>query len=380
MKNITILSLSIVILLSFFGCQSPNGGKTGTTDSTFTLSGSINGLDSGWIFLIRRQANPSVTDSVPIHNGRFVFTGKAPSPELCLLGIIKNGEWQFRQSIFLQNGTLTFTGKKDSLQETASTTGAPVQEELNGYEASRKPIDSISRILEVAYKAAKDAGDKKQEDSIIARYRELDKRERAFAKDYAFAHPASYVAAYKIYSNYSFDAEPNGLDSIYSRFTPEMQQSYFGKKIKDVLESAQRTAKGRPAPDFSLPDANGKAIPLSSLKGQYVLLDFWASWCGPCRQENPNVVAAYHRFHPKGFTILSVSLDDNKNDWQQAIQKDHLEWPNHVSDLKGWKNSAAQLYGVNGIPMNYLLDKDGKIIDKDLRGEALEKKLEEVVK
>jgi thiol-disulfide isomerase/thioredoxin len=120
------------------------------------------------------------------------------------------------------------------------------------------------------------------------------------------------------------------------------------------------------------------SVSLSSFKGKYFLLDFWASWCGPCRRENPNVVKAYRQYHNKGFDILGVSLDDSKDDWLKAIKKDGLSWT-QVSDLKGWKNEAATLYGIQGIPMNFLIDKEGKIIAKNLRGQDLEKRLAEVL-
>lgn len=126
------------------------------------------------------------------------------------------------------------------------------------------------------------------------------------------------------------------------------------------------------APEITLTNPEGKKVSLSSLKGKVVLLDFWASWCGPCRRENPNVVNVYNRYKDKGFTVFSVSLDNNKEAWLQAIQKDNLIWESHVSDLQGWKSSAAALYGVKGIPATFLLDKEGKIVAANLRGDSLE--------
>jgi peroxiredoxin len=148
--------------------------------------------------------------------------------------------------------------------------------------------------------------------------------------------------------------------------------------VNNTLKKARLTAIGQPAPDFTSTATDGKEVSLSSFRGRYVLVDFWASWCGPCRRENPAVVKAYHQFHPKGFDILGVSLDNSKTSWEEAIKKDGLNWA-QVSDLRGWKNDVASRYGIQGIPMNFLLDKEGRIIAKGLRGEDLTKKLAEVI-
>lgn len=153
-------------------------------------------------------------------------------------------------------------------------------------------------------------------------------------------------------------------------------------QLKQQAMAAQvghNTQTGVEAPDIALENTEGKIVKLSSLRGQVVLIDFWASWCGPCRRENPNVVEAYKKFNSKGFTVFSVSLDNNKDRWLGAIQQDGLLWNNHVSDLKGWQSSAAALYGVRSIPQTFLIDKEGKIIATNLRGPALEAKLAELL-
>lgn len=169
--------------------------------------------------------------------------------------------------------------------------------------------------------------------------------------------------------------------SYLADFRKNYQQYEEQRKVQEMQQRAQSaTAVGAQAPEISLPDPSGKTRSLSSLRGKVVLIDFWASWCGPCRRENPNVVKAYAKYHGKGFEIFSVSLDKDMGAWKNAISADGLSWPDHVSDLKGWGSAAAAAYGVNGIPATFLLDQNGVIVEKNLRGPALEAKLQELLK
>jgi thiol-disulfide isomerase/thioredoxin len=160
----------------------------------------------------------------------------------------------------------------------------------------------------------------------------------------------------------------------------QVEQILAGMAESKSAKSNPRNAAGIAAPEIELKNPDGKTLKLSSLKGKVVLIDFWASWCGPCRQENPNVVRAYNKFKDKGFTVFSVSLDDDATAWKRAIKSDGLIWPNHVSDLKKWNSPLPELYGFDGIPYTVLIDKQGKIIGTNLRGPALEQKLNEILK
>ena len=166
---------------------------------------------------------------------------------------------------------------------------------------------------------------------------------------------------------------------LYESFSKGLKNTKAGKEYGEVLSKLKATGVGAIAPDFTQNDTLGNPLKLSSLRGNYVLVDFWASWCGPCRAENPNIVKAYAKYRQKGFEILGVSLDaeKDKDKWLKAIQKDGLTWP-QVSELKGWGAEVAQVYVIKAIPQNFLLDPSGKIIAKNLRGEALEKKLAEL--
>ncbi len=171
--------------------------------------------------------------------------------------------------------------------------------------------------------------------------------------------------------------------SVYESTADKLKKAWpnnsYAKTFIAYVESLKKTAIGQPAPEISLPDPDGKIVTLSSFKGKYVLVDFWAKWCGPCRQENPNVVKAYNEFKGKGFDILGVSLDRTKEDWVMAIKQDGLTWT-HVSDLKYFQSKAAQDYNISGIPFSILVDPNGVIVAKNLRGSALQKKLAEVLK
>lgn len=192
-------------------------------------------------------------------------------------------------------------------------------------------------------------------------------------------NPSSPVSLYLIQQAVGLNPDAAKGEPMFALLAPALQNSEKGKELAELIEMGRKTMLGKQAIDFIQPDANGNSVSLSSFKGKYVLVDFWASWCGPCRTESPNLVKAYEKYKAKNFEILGVSLDQNKEKWLKAINDDHYTWT-QAGDMKGWENAAARVYGIQGIPFNVLLDPDGVIIARNLRGEALEKKLAEVLK
>jgi peroxiredoxin len=375
----TVVFSSALALLFFAGagCHSPGNDKISSpsADSTYTLTGDIEGLDSGWVYLLHRQLGNDRMDSVLIRNGQFVFTGAANEPEFCNLGAAPNGTREFYFGFFLQHGKLNLTGRKGQMTDAqVFMTGSPAEDDYKNFLEGKRKIDSVGNFLEQYYNDARAKNDRRLLDSLTPLlYAQYD-RQRQLVKSFARMHPASFVSAFVVYTSLANDPGPRELDSLYNGMDIAVRGSFFGRMLKDAMDLANKTAIGSPAPDFILTDTHDKPVPLASFRGKYLLVDFWASWCGPCRAENPNVVKAYRKYHPKGFAILGVSLDDQKSNWEKAIKKDKLSWT-QVSDLKGWESSAAALYGVKAIPMNFLLDKEGKILGKGLRGKELEDKL-----
>jgi peroxiredoxin len=205
-----------------------------------------------------------------------------------------------------------------------------------------------------------------------------DKKENLFYP-YLKEHPESPIALYVLNLYAGYDIDVKKVEPIFESLAERSRQLPSGIAFKERIEIAKKTGVGVYAMNFTQNDTLGNAVSLASFKGKYVLLDFWASWCGPCRVENPNVVKAFNKYRNKGFTILSVSLDQpgKKQAWLDAIHKDGLAWT-HVSDLKYWDNVVAKQYGIRAIPQNFLLDPSGKIIAKNLRGEELNQKLDEL--
>ena len=358
-----------IFLFSLAACHNADSAHTAVVkkDTAYAIIGKVTGLDSGVMVIMHYESQKS--DSAVLDHGFFKFSGIADTAELC--NILFNGQ---SKRFFLENGKISMLIKKDSVPQ-ALISGTKTQDEYNRLvDVNLKSNTDQMKEVDKAYEAASLKKNKAATDSLEKLYNSLDEQQKALLVDFVKAHPSSIVSAYEIAINFSYNPKLSKLDSLYSMLDSNVKATHFGRKVGTLLIKEKLTAIGQPAPGFSINDADNNPVTLASFKGTYLLLDFWASWCGPCRQENPNVVKVFHRYKNKKFDIFGVSLDESKEAWVKAVKKDGLDWT-QVSELKGWKSDVVAEYGIQGIPMNYLLDTNGIIIAKGLRGEDLEKKL-----
>jgi peroxiredoxin len=358
--------------------------------NSFSVNGKFTGLkEEKKVFLDYRLDGKRVEDSTITKNGTFSFkgqTGNEPikasislkpvtnDPAISILErILRKDE----QDFFLEKGITLVKGTNKASK--AVITGGKTQKEFQLLKASLKTeIEKIELLREEMVPILVKSQGKGMD--TIKRIKELSAlmqplNDRKDAKENAFfkAHPDSYVSLDYLQQRSSI-INPKTFEPLLNSLSARLKQTAEGKAMANKLDVTKKTAIGVIAKDFTQPDVNGKKVSLSSFKGKYVLLDFWASWCGPCRAENPHVLKAYNRFKDKNFDILAVSLDEKKENWLKAVKDDAMPWT-QVSDLLGWKNQAAGFYAVSAIPQNFLIDPNGVIVAKNLRGDMLEKEL-----
>ena len=345
-------------------------------DSTFTINGKFHKVRSGKIFLTIYSGDKTIKDSSVIKKGKFKFKGVANNPATAVLSLSSKPNDYF--VFYLEPINFTINGVGDSLK-LLTITGSSINDDDKILKKRMEYVSKWEESIDKPYSEAMKAKNKTVMDSLDEVSDNILKEKRkviaAFVKDY----PHSMRSAMAVVENYGYYAEADEVEPLYNSLDKNIQSSAKGVEIKKMIDAYKTVALGKVPPDFTQTTPEGKNISLSSLKGKYVLVDFWASWCGPCRRENPNVVKTYNQFKDKDFEIFGVSYDTKKPNWEKAIKDDGLAWY-QVSDLLGWKNATSELYGIKAIPANLLLDRDGKIIAKNIFGKKLTEKLSEVFK
>lgn len=347
----------------------------------FTIKGKIGNVNApAKAYIQYRKDNKTIMDSVVVKNGAFEFKGDVAAPSQGYVLLNKKGDAMNKtrdyQQIYFESGVISITNKADSLG-TATITGTPTNVDNEAYKILNKPVNdayaSINAKMKAATPAQKESAEFKKEIDEIEK--KADEQSDAINKKFVKQNPKSLISL-NLISNLAYGLDYAEIAPLYATLAPSLRESEAGKKMGEQIQKMKVVAIGAVAPDFAMADTSGTQVKLSSLRGKYVLVDLWASWCGPCRQENPNVVRTFNKYKDRNFTVLGVSLDrpDAKDKWLAAIKKDGLTWT-HVSDLKFWDNEVAKAWGVRAIPQNFLLDPNGKVIAKNLKGDALDAKL-----
>lgn len=344
------------------------------TTPEYTIKGTVDGMENGNVYLLKYKGRQADTlASAPIQAGKFQLTGNTAEVTDAYL-VVENQRG--RTPMILENTVFTATlNPADNAQSRIE--GTENQNVINQYLEISNGLMKRQADLYKEYTAAMQDNDEAKAEEVRNRFEELEQEANAKEKELVSNNPNSIASAFIVASKMS-GMELEKLQEMYNILGENAKTSSYGQKINDRIAKLSAVAVGQTAPDFTLNTPEGKPLSLYDIKGKAKIIDFWASWCNPCRQLNPEVVEIYKEFHPKGLEILGVSLDRDKDAWVKAIEDDNLTW-NHVSDLQYWNSAAAQMYGISSIPHLIVLDENNTIVAHNLHGQELKDKLKEML-
>lgn len=369
-KIITTIALTAML----FSCNQE-------TQKGYEITGTANGVENGkkvFIQVMDEGNQPISIDTSVVTNGKFEFKGDLKNEDLAYLKFDLGNSLPF----FLENGKIEIVYDNDSLFK-SNVAGTPNNDLLTdfnkksteiGKKLSKFQKDNLQKMQE-----AKKKNDTLVINQIMTEYNSFQNELNEYSEQFITKNTNAILSVLLLENFIKQNSlETTKVQEYYNSLTDEVKNSKSGLRVKEMLDAITSVEIGKKAPDFSAPSPNGKTISLNESLGKVTIIDFWASWCGPCRMENPNVVALYNELHEKGLNIIGVSLDRDAAKWKEAIAKDGLTW-NHVSNLKFWQDPIAETYNVKAIPATFILDENGVIIARDLRGAELKAKVEELL-